>query len=87
MVVGQYHAYQIASHSRPDLRGLASWRKPPRAGRRRRSRASWIVIGRYLRMKPGWYPWIGPTGQSRVVQAHKKAAGSLRAGGFGLLPG
>ncbi|RQV08290.1 hypothetical protein DF047_14605 [Burkholderia cenocepacia] len=76
MVVGQYHAYQIASHSRPDLRGnrrglLAAWRAATA-----RIAASWIVIGRYLRTKTGASAIGAAGGGRRMVHRHKKTADS-----------
>ncbi|WP_237736452.1 hypothetical protein [Burkholderia cenocepacia] len=76
VVVGQYHAYQIASHSRPDLRGnrrglLAAWRAATA-----RIAASWIVIGRYLRTKTGASVIGAASGGQRMVRRHKKTADS-----------
>ncbi|MCA7963744.1 hypothetical protein [Burkholderia cenocepacia] len=76
VVVGQYHAYQIASHSRPDLRGN---RRGPFAARRAataRIAASWIVIGRYLRTKTGASAIARPAAAGAPRTAMKKTAGS-----------
>ncbi|MBJ9696280.1 hypothetical protein KDX27_26880 [Burkholderia cenocepacia] len=76
MVVGQYHAYQIASHSRPDLRGNRRGLLAARRAATARIAASWIVIGRYLRTKTG-ASTIAPAGGGRTAHRHeKKTAGS-----------
>ncbi|HEF5181453.1 hypothetical protein [Burkholderia cenocepacia] len=75
VVVGQYHAYQIASHSRPDLRGNRRGLLAARRAATARIAASWIVIGRYLRTKTGASA-IGPAvGGRRRVRTRKKTAG------------
>ncbi|WP_258527435.1 hypothetical protein [Burkholderia cenocepacia] len=76
VVVGQYHAYQIASHSRPDLRGNRRGRFAARRAATARIAASWIVIGRYLRTKTGASAIARPAAAGAPRTAMKKTAGS-----------